>query len=172
MVLSLLLTIGSNPHRSLSMLIPDSVDPWVYSSPTRQWTHGKAARVALAVIPNEGSVAANTSLVPLLAQRPALVRFPFTTGYLDRNGQAQDVDWIAVDLDLLERYGIAFRGDWRQLRKSRRWIQEHRQTHSVQALSDGVLVMKRGGAHQETLELALDQALRQPLPTDPKRRSN
>ena len=172
LVLSVLLTIGSNPHRSLSMLIPDSVDPWVYSSPTRQWRHGQAARGALAVIPSEGSVAANTSLVPLLAQRQALVRFPFSTGYIDRNGQAQDVDWIAVDLDLLERYGIAFRGDWRQLRKSRRWIQKHRQTHSVQALSDGVLVMKRGGAHQEALELALDQALRQPLPNDPKRRSN
>ena len=100
------------------------------------------------------------------------MRFPFSTSYIDRNGQSQDVDWIAVDLDLLERYGIAFRGDWRQLRKSRRWIQKHRQTHSVQALSDGVLVMKRGGAHQEALELALDQALRQPLPNDPKRRSN
>jgi len=171
-VLSLLLTIGSNPHRSLSMLIPDSVDPWVYSSPTCQWKHGEAARAALAVIPNEGSVAANTSLVPLLAQRRALVRFPFTTGYLDRNGQAQDVDWIAVDLDLLERYGIAFRGDWKQLRNSRRWIQEHRESHSVQALSDGVLVMKRGGAHQQTLELELDRAMKHPLPTDPKRRRN
>ena len=77
LVLSLLLTIGSNPHRSLSMLIPDSVDPWVYSSPTRQWRHGEAARAALDVIPDEGSVAANTSLVPLLAQRRVLVRFPF-----------------------------------------------------------------------------------------------
>ena len=82
------------------------------------------------------------------------------------------MDWIAVDLDLLERYGIAFRGDWRQLRKSRRWIKKHRETHSVQALSDGVLVMKRGGTHQEALELALDRAMSQPLPTDPKQRSN
>ena len=69
LVLSLLLTIGSNPHRSLSMLIPDSVDPWVYSSPTRQWRHGEAARAALDVIPDEGSVAANTSLVPLLERK-------------------------------------------------------------------------------------------------------
>ena len=172
LVLSLLLTIGSNPHRSLSMLVPDSVDPWVYSSPDRQWRHGEAARSALEIIPADGSVAANTPLVPLLAQRRALVRFPFSTSYLDRSGTAQEVDWIAVDLDLLERYGVAFRGDWNQLRRSRRWIQEHRTSHSVQALKDGVLVMKRGGKRQETLEQALDRAVMKPLPTNPKRRSN
>ena len=169
LVLSLLLTLGSNPHRSLSMLIPDSVDPWVYSSPHRQWSHGAAARTALSVIPADGSVAANTPLVPLLAQRQALVRFPFNTAYLDRQGEAQDVEWIAVDLDLLERYGVAFRGDWKQLRNSRRWLEEHRDTHTVQAYSDGVLVLQRSGTRHDELEKALDQALLRPLPLDPRR---
>ena len=31
LTLSLLLTISSNPHRSLSALIPDSIDPWAVS---------------------------------------------------------------------------------------------------------------------------------------------
>ena len=52
----------------------------------------------MSVIPADASVAANTPLVPLLARREALVRFPFTTGYLDRSGLPQEVDWIAVDL--------------------------------------------------------------------------
>ena len=38
----------------------------------------------LAVIPPQASVAANTPLVPLLARRELLVRFPVNTGYLDR----------------------------------------------------------------------------------------
>lgn len=170
LALSLLLTLSSNPHRSLSMLIPDSVNPWVHSSPHRQWSHGAAARTALSVIPADGSVAANTPLVPLLAQRQALVRFPFSTAYLDRQGEAQAVEWVAVDLDLLERYSVAFRGDWKQLRKSRRWFEQHRDSHSVQALHDGVVVLQRGGARNEELEERFDQVLARPLPIDPRER--
>ena len=168
--LSLLLTVSSNPHRSLSFLIPDSIDPWVYSSPSQQWSHGSAARRALAVIPSDASVAANTPLVPLLARRNVVVRFPFETGYLDRNGIPQAVDWVAVDLDLLERYGVAFRGDWRQLRNSKRWIEEQRQGYRVQSLDDGVVVLQQDGPIHAELEAALDRQLQRPLPADPKDR--
>ena len=169
--LSLLLTVSSNPHRSLSFLIPDSVDPWIYSTPWRQWQHGAAARKALAMIPADASVAANTPLVPLLARREALVRFPFATGYLDRSGLPQEVDWIAVDLQQLEHYSVAFRGDWKQLRNSHRWLAAHRDSHPVQAISDGVVVLQRNGPLHSDLETALDQRLRQPLPADPRRRT-
>ena len=168
--LSLLLTLTSNPHRSLSFLVPASVQPWVHSSPADQWSHGAAARRALAVIPPQASVAANTSLVPLLARREVLVRFPFNTDYLDRKGRPQSVDWVAVDLDLLERYGRAFAGDWRQLRNSKRWIEEHRQAYRVQSLADGVVVLQKEGPIHGPLELALDQTLQQPLPANPRRR--
>ena len=168
--LSLLLNISSNPHRSLSALIPDSVDPWVHSSPVAQWRHGTDARKALEVIPKDGTVAANTPLVPLLARREVLVRFPMDSGYLDRDTTAQEVDWIAVDLDWLERYGVAFRGDWKQLRKSRRWLMQHRSSHSVRSLESGVLVMERDGARDGDLEEALDRLLTRPLPPDPRHR--
>ena len=168
--LSLLLTLTSNPHRSLSFLVPASVQPWVHSSPVEQWSHGAAARRALAVIPPQASVAANTPLVPLLARREVLVRFPFNTDYLDRKGRPQSVDWVAVDLDLLQRYGWAFAGDWRQLRNSKRWIEEHRQAYRVQSLEDGVVVLQKEGPIHAPLELALDQTLQQPLPANPRRR--
>ena len=171
LVLSLLLTVSSNPHRSLSFLIPDSIDPWVYSTPQRQWAHGQAAREVLAVIPNDASVAANTPLVPLLARRQVLLRFPFSTSYLDRQGDERPVAWIAVDLDLLERYGAAFRGDWRQLKKSRRWIQEHRDSYTVQALRDGVVALERNGRRNPQLEERLDAVLARPLPDDPQKLS-
>ena len=97
-----------------------------------------------------------------------LVRFPDDTGYLDRNRQPQTVDWVAVDLDLLERYGLVFRGDWRKLRNSRRWIVEHRQDYSIQALEDGVAVLQRKGPNHADLESALDQQLQRPMPLDPR----
>ena len=85
------------------------------------------------------------------------------------------MDWIDVDLDFLSRYGVAFRGDWKQLRTSKRWIETNRANYSVQALSDGVVVMQRN-ANREAgrnlkLENALNQILATPLPDDPKRRS-
>ena len=113
---------------------------------------------------------ANTSLVPLLARREVLVRFPFNTDYLDRKGRPQSVDWVAVDLDLLQRYGRAFAGDWRQLRNSKRWIEQHRQAYRVQSLEDGVVVLQKDGPINAPLELALDQTLQQPLPANPRRR--
>jgi uncharacterized membrane protein len=175
LTLSLLLTISSNPHRSLSALIPDSIDPWVHSDWSNQWAHGKAAREALQVIPATASVAANTPLIPLLARRSVVVRFPFSTDYQDREGTIKAVDWIAVDLDFLNRYGVAFRGDWKQLRNSKRWIDNNRDTYSVQALKDGVVVMerttKREASHNLKLESALNELLATPLPDDPKRRS-
>ena len=175
LTLSLLLTISSNPHRSLSAVIPDSIDPWVHSGWSEQWGHGQAARQALKVIPAKASVAANTPLIPLLARRPVVVRFPFSTDFQDREGAIKPVDWIAVDLDFLSRYGVAFRGDWKQLRNSKRWIENNRDTYNVQALNDGVVVMKRTtnreADHNLKLENALNQILATPLPDDPKRRS-
>ena len=175
LTLSLLLTISSNPHRSLSVLIPDSIDPWVHSGWADQWDHGKAARQALQVIPAEASVAANTPLIPLLARRSVVVRFPFSTNYQDRGGSIKAVDWIAVDLDFLNRYGVAFQGDWKQLRNSKRWLENNRDDYKVRALNDGVVVMERNSNREAglnlTLENGLNQLLASPLPESPKRRS-
>ena len=175
LTLSLLLTISSNPHRSLSVLIPDSIEPWVHSGWADQWDHGKAARQALQVIPAEASVAANTPLIPLLARRSVVVRFPFSTNYQDRGGSIKAVDWIAVDLDFLNRYSVAFQGDWKQLRNSKRWLENNRDDYKVRALNDGVVVMERNSNREAgfnlTLENGLNQLLASPLPESPKRRS-
>ena len=143
----------------------------MYNAPWHQWHHGAAARQALAVIPADGTVAANTPLVPLLARRDVLVRFPFATGYLDRSGSPQQVNWIAVDLEQLEQYGVAFRGDWKQLRIARRWLAAHRESHRVQSINSGVVVLQRNGIKHPDLEAALDLQLDRPLPLDPRRPS-
>ena len=51
---------------------------------------------SLALIPSEASVAADTPLVPLLAEREAVIRFPRHVHYRDRQGRVQTVDWVVA----------------------------------------------------------------------------
>ena len=94
--LGLVLTLAGNPHRSLSALIPDSVSPWAHVSAGAMLERQAEAEAALALIPPQASVAADTPLLPLLAQREAVIRFPKHTRYLDRQGFEQSVDWVAA----------------------------------------------------------------------------
>ena len=157
--LSLLFTLTSNPNRSLSFVIPDSVQPWVYRSPARQWSHGAAARRVLARIPPQASVAANSPLVPWLAQRPVAIRFPFSTDYQDRDGTRRPVEWIAVDLDWLRHYQRAFRGDRVQLAASIQQLRALLPRYGVQVVDDGVVALQRGRPSQPEALLELKQLL-------------
>ena len=126
-------------------------------------------RDALRVIPNRASVAANTPLIPLLAQRRAVVRF-LHHALCGRHGNRATRGLGRRGPDLIERYGVAFRSDWRQLRSSRRWLEQHRNMYVVQALNDGVAVLQRQGPIHPGLEQKLDDVLRRPLPLDPRKR--
>ncbi|MCT0224644.1 DUF2079 domain-containing protein [Synechococcus sp. CS-1328] len=163
LLLSLLFALSANPNRSLSFLIPDSIHPWVYQAPWRQWQHGQAARRALSTIPAEASVAANTPLVPLLASRPVVVRFPYAEAYQDRQGQERPVDWIAVDVDWLQRYAVAFPGDEQQYRKVRKRLRQlvNEQRYGIRQLEDGVVVLERGAPSRSSDQRQLKQLLSQ-----------
>jgi hypothetical protein len=142
-VLSLLFTFGGNPNRSLSWLIPDSVRPWVYLSPARQWQHARQARGVLATIPKGASVAASTALIPPLADRQVLVRFPNHYTYRDRIGTTRTVDWIVVDLERMRRYAVAFTRDRENLRDSLSRLLELRGEFGLRQLEDGVVLLQK-----------------------------
>ena len=90
----------------------------VHSSPIQQWEAWTGCPPSSSnLIPNDASVSANTPLVPLIARREVAVRYPESLHYLDRDKNKLAVDWIAIDLDWLERYSVAFRSDWRELRR-------------------------------------------------------
>jgi uncharacterized membrane protein len=169
--LSLLLTVSSNPHRSLSWIVPDSIKPLVFSSPIQQWEHGQNAHQALSLIPKDATVSANTPLVPLIAQREVAVRYPESLHYLDRDRNKLAVDWIAVDLDWLERYSVAFRSDWSELRRVKRELPEQMGDYRVQAIEDGVAVLEREGQRNPELEKELSLRLATPLKSDPRKQS-
>ena len=143
-LLSLLLTLISNPNRSLSFLVPDSFSPWVHVSPLQQWRHGLLARQALAVIPPDASVAANTPLIPLLSHRQVLVRLPAWHQWQDSQGQRHSVDWVAIDTAQASQRAQAFARDRRrQLQLELQLRDLQRQGYSKVSDADGVVVLRR-----------------------------
>jgi hypothetical protein len=161
-LLSLLFTLGSNPNRSLSWIIPDSVNPWVYSSPWKQWQHAQQVHQALALIPADASVAAGTQLIPHLAAREVLIRFPNHRAYQNRDGKAFPVDWIAVDLNHQMRYAAAFPQERGALRKSIKLLETlNTENYRVQRVSDGLVLLERGGVVNPKAQQQLDQLLLQ-----------
>ena len=160
-LLSLLFTITSNPNRSLNWIMPDSVQPLVYRAPWRQWQHSHAAHQALRQIPAAASVAANTPLIPHLAARQAIVRFPDGVRFKDRDGHSQSVAWIAVDTDYQQRYSKAFAGERKALRKSIRLLEELQGRYGVKVVSDGVVILKRESPANPAAAAALQTLLTQ-----------
>ena len=162
LALSLFFTVTSNPNRSLSWLIPDSVSPWLQVSLVESWTHAAQAREALALIPAGASVAATTHLVPCLAQREVLVRFPNAIAYLDRQGQTLPVDWVAADLKRLQRYAPVFGEDEDVLEGVRVRLRTMGESFGIRDLRNGVVILERGAQDQPGSREALEQWLRQP----------
>lgn len=94
--LGLVLTLVGNPHRSLSAFVPDSFVPWVHVTPQAMLQRRKDALQALALIPSDASVSADTPLLPRLAQREVAIRFPNGVRYRDRRGVERQVDWVVA----------------------------------------------------------------------------
>jgi uncharacterized membrane protein len=158
--LSLLFTLTSNPNRSLSWLVPDSISPWVHVPLAAQWTHAAEARQAIRLIPRQASVAATTHLVPKLAQREVLVRFPYAITYADRKRQIHPVDWVAADLGRLQRYAPAFNEDQDVLEEATERLAAMRRSYGIRALRDGVVILQRGAPDLPGTREALERLLR------------
>jgi hypothetical protein len=94
--LGLVITLVSNPHRSLSAVVPDSFVPWLHRSPALMLQQRAAALSAVSLVPPQASVAADTPLLPLLAQRSVAIRFPNGVRYLQRDGRPASVDWVVA----------------------------------------------------------------------------
>ncbi len=103
----------SNPHRSLSAIIPDSINPWVHIPINQQWDRGLSARKIISTIPKDASVAAETQLIPKLARRKVLIRFPFHYQYIDESGVTRNVDLIVSQLRFNALYASGFKSNRR-----------------------------------------------------------
>jgi hypothetical protein len=137
--------VTSNPNRTLSFLVPDSIRPWVHVPLTQQIPHAAQARTVMAQIPAQASVAATTPLVPPLSGRRAIVRFPHSTQFRNETLQVENVDYIVADLWQFQQYQPAFRLDRDLLQASVAAINQllQTQTYGIQTFQDNVVLLQR-----------------------------
>ncbi|MBF2098455.1 MAG: DUF2079 domain-containing protein [Gloeomargaritaceae cyanobacterium C42_A2020_066] len=106
--LSIFFTVISNPWRTFSFVIPDSVQPWVYVSWGQMWSHAGHIRSLLAEIPGDAPVAATTEIIPHLSSRRMVVRLPMLAVRNDER-QVVPVAYAVADLGYITTYQVAFR---------------------------------------------------------------
>ncbi|MGD1858353.1 MAG: DUF2079 domain-containing protein [Leptolyngbyaceae cyanobacterium] len=107
--LSLLFTFTLNPSRTWSFIIPDSINPWVHLTLTKQWQHADEVRSLIAQIAPTASVSATDNLLPHVSGRRAILRFP-TLEFRNDGDDIVSVDHILVDFWQLQQYAVAFSG--------------------------------------------------------------
>jgi uncharacterized membrane protein len=149
--LSIFFTITSNPSRTLSFVIPDSIQPWLYISPLEQWQHVPQIHSLLKKIPPDASVSATTYLIPHLSSRREVIRLPG----LNLQNDAEtiiSVDYIIADLWQLEKYSVAFDLDREQLTSVTNLIDDLLQTklYGVIDFNQEVILLQKGVASEES----------------------
>ena len=144
--LSLIFTVTSNPNGTLSWIMPESVQPLFYRSPFEQWEHGKNARLVLRKIPKNDSIAATNTLIPHLADREVLIRFPSLYKYKNRLGETKFVDWIIIDFPYHRRSAHVFSKHKRDLDYLITDIENIDSIYGIQQVESGIIVFKRGSS--------------------------
>ncbi len=142
-----------NPHRSLSWIIPDSIRPWVHVSIPQQIHRGIVAKKLINSISNESSVAAETHLIPQLASRRILLRFPENYQYKDMNKTIKKVDIIISQPRFNLTYAPAFGHSKRWVKKSLAQMEKLIETNQygiLQCSKDSIILKK------ETISLERD----------------
>lgn len=161
--LSLIFSLTSNPNRTFSFIIPDSIQPWVYVSLPRQWQHVGYIRSFLKQIPPDASVSASTYIVPHLSSRREIIRFPALQVRNDAK-EVENVDYVLTDLWQLQQYQPAFKNDRHKLKEMVPVIEQvtGNGEYGIVGFKDGVIFMQKGAA-SEPAAVAAWQAFRQEI---------
>jgi hypothetical protein len=143
--LTLLFTITSNPNRTLSFLIPDSIDPWVYVSLPERWHHSGNIYRLMAKIPDEASVATTTYIIPHLSGRREIIRFPALEIRNDEK-EVEGVEYVIADLWRLRRYQVAFDDDLGRLQAMTQKIEVITESgeYGITEFVEGVILLEKG----------------------------
>ena len=157
LALSCFFTVTGNPNKSLSWIIPDSIQPWIYRNPMEQLRHGNKALDLIQRIPKGSRVAATTGLIPHLADREVLIRFPYHYQFQDKDGHPHFVDWVAVDMHnqkLFQTYSKQRRGLLGNLRELDDLLN---QGYGVMAFDDDVVLLQRNASGDNEAQKAFER---------------
>ena len=104
-----------------------------------------AALDAVAMIPEQASVAADTPLLPLLAQREVVIRFPKHIRYRDRDGETKSVDWVVAFPGFYSPLAPVFDLEHNKQRSIRRELKKLTESGLYQLIDcrAGTVVLKR-----------------------------
>lgn len=145
LILSLIFAFTANPNRALSFIIPDALQPLVYVTLPKQWSHIQQFQPLLKQIPADASVATTTYLIPHLSSRRAVFRFPI---YQFKNDDRQVllVDYILLDIWQLNQYQPAFKRDRERMQIMIPLISQLMANgeYGLIGFADGVVLLKRG----------------------------
>jgi uncharacterized membrane protein len=142
--LSIFFTITSNPSRTVSFIIPDSIQPRVYVSAPKQWRHVPHIRALMAQIPADASVSATTYIIPHLSGRREIIRLPGLEIKND-NQEIKQVDYIIADLWQMEQYQAAFGDDRDALQSTSALINQllEQNQYGIVDFADGVVLLHK-----------------------------
>jgi uncharacterized membrane protein len=148
LTISLLLTFiysSTELSRAFYFMWPDSFQPWVHVSLTRQWQHAGAIRALLNQIPPDASVSATNNIIPHVSSRREVLRLPLLNL---RNDQKEviRVKYAIADLWELERYQIVFTREKTWYEEITKLIEEvtNSKEYGIIDIKDGVVLLKKG----------------------------
>jgi uncharacterized membrane protein len=145
MVLSVILMLSGNPHRTFSFMIPDSIRPWVFVPLTRQWEHAGHIYNVIRNVPENVSVTTTTHLIPQLSTRRAILRLPLVEIYNDRQQKVQ-MEYAIADLWQLQEYSKAFKDSQFFLIQTLTALEKlvNEKQYGVLQVEDGVVMVAKG----------------------------
>ncbi|KZR74426.1 hypothetical protein PMIT1323_02389 [Prochlorococcus marinus str. MIT 1323] len=161
LALGLVLTLASNPHRTFSALVPDSFSPFVHVSPVAMLQRAATARHAVGLVPDNASVAADTPLLPLLAEREVALRFPKHIEYYNRQDQIESVQWVLAFPGYYRSLMPLFRQEtsrWRSINKALQELMEEGR-YGVVSCADGLVVLRNSVDSSPDAQRCLDALL-------------
>ncbi len=143
--LGFVITVLSNPYRSLSAFIPDSFSPWVHVNPISMLHRRDVVRRASLSIPKDSPISADTPLLPLVAQREVVLRFPEHVQYLNREDKVRSVEWIFAFPDYYKPFIPLFKEEtarWKAVNQKLLALVENG-NYGVHYCNDGVVILKK-----------------------------
>ena len=161
LALGLALTLASNPHRTFSALVPDSFSPLVHVSPATMIKRAAIAHHAVELVPEDASIAADTPLLPLLAEREVALRFPKHIEYRNRQGQVESVQWVLAFPGYYRSLMPLFPQEtsrWRSINKALSKLMEEGR-YGVVNCADGLVVLRNGVDSSPDAQRCLDALL-------------
>ena len=161
MLIAFIFAIAGNPHRSLSSIIPDSVDPWVYVPIQQSFKRGIQARRLISFLPKDSSIAADTQLIPQLAQRRLLMRFPENYQYRNIDNETLDVEYIVSQPRYHLKYAPAFNREKHWTVKSINQMEDLVKTnkYGVSYCDQTGVILKKGSSSSVTLSDCLSEEI-------------